>query len=34
VDELQRFALQTENDMRAKLKELNAKLSSLLRKFD
>ena len=34
VDELQRFALQTENDMRAKLKELNARLSQMMKKFD
>lgn len=32
--ELETFALQTENDMRQKLKDLNLRLSTMERKFD
>lgn len=32
--ELETFALQTENDMRQKLKEINLRLSNMERKFD
>ena len=34
VDELQRFALQTENDMRAKLKDLTARVAQIQKRFD
>ena len=32
--ELETFALQTENDMRQKLKDINLRLSNMERKFD
>jgi len=34
IDELQRFALQTENDMKAKLKDLNNRVLQIQKRFD
>jgi hypothetical protein len=34
IDELQRFALQTENDMRAKIKDLNHRILQIQKRFD
>lgn len=34
VDELQRFALQTENDIKAKIKDLNNRLLQIQKRFD
>ncbi len=34
VEELQKLALQTDAEMRAKIKEINARISAIARKFD